>query len=127
VGRIQQVVGGKESEKAAGNLDGVGVVVGDEMNVAANAGVGGGAADFIHRAFLAGDGLDHFRPADEHVGAAFDHDEKIHQGGRVSGAPRARPGNNGNLRHHPGKQDVAKEYLAVSGEGVEPFLDAGAA
>ena len=119
VRRIKQVVGRKKGEKAAGDLDGVRVVVGHEMNVAADAGVGRGAADFIHRAFLAGDGLNHFRPADEHVGAALDHDDEIHQGRRIGRAARARPGHNGNLRHDAGKQDVAKKHLAVGGERVE--------
>jgi hypothetical protein len=40
-----------------------------------------GAADFVHGAFLAGDRLNDFRPANEHVGAALDHDDEIHQAG----------------------------------------------
>ena len=124
---IQQVVEREKREKATGDLDGMGVIVGDEMNVAADAGVCCGTADFVHCAFLARHCLNYFRPADEHVRAAFDHDDEIHQRGRISRAASAGSCHNCDLRHDAGKKDVAKKYLAVSGERVEPFLDARAA
>ncbi len=103
------------------------VVLGDEMNVAADAGVGQRAADFVHGAFLAGHGLDDFRPADEHVGGALDHDDEVHQGRRIGRAARARAGDDRDLRHHARDEHVAEEDLAVAGERIVAFLDARAA
>ncbi len=122
--RVLQIVRREIAQQTPRDLDRLGVIGGDEVDVAADAGVGGGAADFFHRAFLAGDGLNHFRAANEHIGHALDHDDEIHQRGRICRAARARPGDDRDLRHHAGNQHVPKKYLTISGERIEAFLDA---
>ena len=86
-----------------------------------------GAADLVHRAFLAGHGLDDFRPADEHVGGALDHDDEVHQGRGIGRAAGAGAGDDRDLRHDARDQHVAEKDLAVAGERIVAFLDARAA
>jgi hypothetical protein len=97
------------------------------MDVAADRGVGRGAADLVHGGDLTGGRFDHFRPADEHVGAGFCHNEKIHERRRVGRAAGAGSGDDGDLRDDAGEKDVAEEDLSVAGEREHAFLDAGAA
>ncbi len=77
--RIHYVVGRKERKDLVGNLDGVSVIFSNEMDVAADTGVGHRTANFVHGAFLAGDRLDHVRSADKHLRTAPDHDDEIHE------------------------------------------------
>ena len=69
--RIQHIVRGQKGKELPGDSNGVRIILRHEMNIAADAGIGRRAADFIHRAFLPRHRLNHFRPADKHVGAPF--------------------------------------------------------
>jgi hypothetical protein len=66
--RVLGVVGRQIAQQRLGDLDGVAVVFGDEVDIAADRGVHLGAADFIQAGGAAGDRLDHLRAGDEHVG-----------------------------------------------------------
>src|SRR5690606_629311 len=127
VGRVHDVVGRQEREELAGDVEGVVFVLGNEGDVAADGGVGGRAADFVHGDLGAGGGLDDVGAADEHLGVVPGHDDEVGEGGGVGGAAGAGAGDDGNLGDDAGEQDVFEEDLAVAGEGFVAFLDAGAA
>ena len=126
MGRVHDVVGRQEAEELLGKGNGVGVVAGDEVHVAADAGVCRRAADFVHGDDFTGGRLDDFGSADEHVGLLVHHDLEIGEGRGVSRAARARSGDDGDLGHDARGFDVLVEHLAVAGERADPFLDARA-
>ena len=103
------------------------VVFGDEVDVAADLGVGVGAGELVERGGLAGGGADDVRAADEHVRVLPRHDDEVGERGRVGGTAGAGAGDDRDLRDHAGGQHVAEEDLAVAGECLDAFLDAGAA
>ena len=74
-----------------------------------------------------GDGFDHARSGDEHVGRFLDHEDEVGYGGAVDRTTGARSHDAGDLGHNPAGPDIAVENLAVGGQGVHPFLDAGTA
>ena len=53
--------------------------------------MGLGAAQFLGRHDLVGDGLHHVRAGDEHVGRIADHEDEIGHGRRIDGAPAQGP------------------------------------
>ena len=55
------------------------------------------------------------------------HEDEVGQRGRIDVAARARSHDEGNLRDHPRRQDIALENLAIARERGDPLLDAGAA
>jgi hypothetical protein len=124
--RVLGIVGRHVAQQRLGDLDGVAVIIGDEVDVAADRGVHLGAADLIQAGGAAGDRLDDLRAGDEHVGVLPGHDDVVHQRRRVRRAPRARSGDDGDLWHHARQQHVVVEHLAVAGQRVHRFLDAGA-
>jgi hypothetical protein len=71
VGRVADVVARQEGEQAGGQGHGVAVVLGDEVDVAADRGMGGGAGELGEVGVFAGGGLDDVGPADEHVGVVL--------------------------------------------------------
>ena len=103
--------------------DGVLIVFGDEMGVAADRRVHFGAADFLHRRRAAGDGLDDFRSGQAHVGIVPRHDDEIHQRRGVGRATRAGAADDSDLGNNAGEQDVVVEHLAVAGKRIDTFLD----
>ncbi len=86
-----------------------------------------GAAELLRRHHLVRHGLHHVGAGDEHVGAVADHEDEVRHGGRIDVPPSARPHDDGDLRDHPGGDDVALEHLAVAAERRDALLDAGAA
>ena len=126
-GGIHQVVGRDEAQEPLDQRDGTGVVLGHKMDIAAHGGVGGRAADLLHRHRLAGGGLDDLGAADEHVRVLAGHDQEVGQGRAVGGPAGARPGDDRNLRNDARGQDVAEEHLAVAGKRIVALLDPGAA
>ena len=112
VRRIHHVVRGQIAEQTADDLERVRVVFRHEMNVPADGRVRRGAADFIHRAMFARDGLDDFRPRDEHLRVGLLHDDEVRQRRRIRRAARARSRDDGNLRHDAGRLHVAVENVA---------------
>ena len=103
------------------------VVLGDEVDVAGDLGVGVGGGELVERGGLAGGGLDDVRAADEHVGVLPRHDDEIGERGRVGGTTGAGAGDDGDLRDDAGGEHVAEEDLAVAGKRLDAFLDAGSA
>ena len=85
------------------DADGVALVLGDEMHVAADGGVHLGAADLVHRRRAPGHRLDDLRPGDEHLGVVAGHDDEVHQRRRVGGTAGARAADDGDLRHDAGQ------------------------
>gem|GEM_PF-4879990 len=71
--------------------------------------------------------LDDLRPGDEHVAGILDHKYPVGHGRRIDGPAGSGPHNGGNLRNHAGRHGIAIENLAVTGKGIDPFLDPGAA
>jgi hypothetical protein len=102
------------------------VRIGDEVDVAGNRTVGVGRADVFHGTDLARNRLDHVGSADEHVRLSANHDQEIHEGGRIGRTTCARTGDHRNLGNQARSRDVVVEHLAVTGEGVHTFLDARA-
>ena len=97
------------------------------MGHAALGGMDGGTAQFFLGDLFADDALDDSRAGQEHIRGILDHQGKIGQGGGVDGSAGAGSENAGNLRDHARSQNVPFENLAVSGQGVNSFLDACAA
>ena len=121
------VVRRQEGQQMLDQGDGVLVVFGDEVGVAADRGVHFGAADFGHGRGAAGDGLDDFRTGEEHLRVLARHDDEVHQRRRVGGTASTGAADDGDLGDDAGEQDVGVEDVAVTGEGVNAFLDTGAA
>ena len=126
VRRVGEVVGRQIREEFVHDFDGMGIVVGHEVDIAADRGVGGGTADFFDRGDLAGGGLDHLRSADEHARAGFPHDDEIHQRRGISRATGAGAGDHGDLRDDAGEEDIAEEDLSVTGKRENALLNARA-
>ena len=125
-GGFFQVVRGQEAEQALADLDGLLVVLGDEVNHAGVRHVRIGAAECLGGDLLAGDLLDDLGPGDEHLGLAG-HDDEVGQGRRVGRAAGAGPADQGDLGDGPGKFDIGEEDPAVARKRVDAFLDAGSA
>ena len=125
--RVLGVVRRQVAEQLAGKLDGMAVVAGDQMHVAADGGVHGGAADIVHRGLAPGDRLDDLGPGDEHAGIGLGHDDEVHQRRRIGRAAGAGSGDDRDLRHDPRQQHVVVEDAAIAGQRVDPFLDPGPA
>jgi len=124
--RIFSVVGRQIAQQRLGDLDRVTVILGDEVDIAADRGVHLGAADLVQTGGASGDRLDHLWASDEHVGVLLGHDDVVHQRRRIRRATGAGTGDDGDLRHHARQQHVVIEHLAVAGQSIHRFLDAGA-
>ena len=124
--RVFRIVRGQVGEQSLDDADRVGVVLGEEMDVAGDGGVHVGAADLLHRHHLAGHRLDHFGPGDEHVGVVAGHHDEIHQRRRIGRPARAGTAYDGDLRDDARQQDVHVKDGAVAGERVDALLDARA-
>ena len=103
------------------------LIVGREMGHAALGGMDGCAAELLLVHDLAGHALDDGRAGQEHVGGIFHHEGKVGQGRAVDGTAGAGTHNEADLRDDAAREDVALEDLAEAGQGVDAFLDAGAA
>ena len=73
-----------------------------------------GAAEILERHVLAGHGLDHVGPGDEHVAGALDHEGEVGDRGGVDRAARARAHDQRDLRddargHHVAVEDLGEE------------------
>ncbi len=55
------------------------------------------------------------------------HDHKVCDGGGINRTASAGAHDGGNLGYHPAGHHVAPKYLRVSSQGIDAFLDAGAA
>jgi len=121
------VVIGDVLEDFADDMEGVILILSQEVRDTRNGGVGDGSAQcFVVHDFI-GNRFDHFRSGDVHVPHALGHDDKVLQGGRVNAAAGAGSHNNADLRHHTRSLNVAVEYLAIGIQAVDAFLDARAA
>ena len=85
------------------------------------------AAELLEPDLLAGHGLDHVGPGDEHVRRAVDHEREVGERGRVDGAARARAHDQRDLRYHAGRHHVAVEDLGEQAERDHALLDPRAA
>jgi hypothetical protein len=127
VGRVAEVVRWQIVEQPLAELDGMPVVLGDEMDVSRDRRVGIGGGELFERGGLAGGGLDDIGTADEHVGVPARHDDEVGERGRVGGTAGAGTGDDGDLRNDSGGEHIAEEDLAVAGECLDAFLDARSA
>gem|GEM_PF-5058313 len=89
--------------------------------------VGRRAPEVLARDLLVGDGLDHVRPRDVHVGGALHHAHEVRDRRAVDGAAGAGPDDGRDLGHDAGGLGVAPEDLRVAPEALDAFLDARAA
>ena len=89
--------------------------------------MGHGAAQVLLADGLAGDALDDLRAGDEHVGGVLHHEDEVGHGRGIDRAAGGGSHDGRNLRNDPAGDGVAVEDLAVAGQGVHPFLDAGPA
>ena len=101
------------------------LVGGHEGGHARLGGVAHGAPQLLERHVLAGDGLDHVGPGDEHVRGALDHEDEVGHGRGVDGAARAGAHDHADLGDHPRGRHVAVEDAAVGVQGDDPLLDPG--
>ena len=86
-----------------------------------------GTSQFFGCDILVSDRFDHAGACDKHVRGFLHHEDEVRYGGAVDGSAGAGAHDAGNLGHHPAGSDVAVENLAVGGQRVDTFLDAGAA
>lgn len=84
------------------------------------------AADSLVRSSFTGHRLDDVGAGDEHLGHAAGHEHEVSQRGAVGRAARAGAEYNADLGDHAGRAGVTAEDAAVSGQGGDTFLDAGA-
>jgi hypothetical protein len=95
------IVGREITQELAGDVERVAIIVGDEVDIAADAAVHRGTADLVHGDVAPGHRLDHLRPGDEELGVLPGHDDPVHQRRRISRAAGAGPGDHRDLRHDP--------------------------
>ena len=76
---------------------------------------------------LAGNGLHHSGTCQEHIRGVFHHKNEVGQSRRINGTACAGAKNAADLRYHAAGKDVALEYLAVTSQRADAFLDACAA
>ena len=126
-GRIVQIVRREIAEKFADHGETFGVVAGNEMGDAAGGVVGHRAAEFLLGDFLVGDGLDHVRARDEHVGRVARHENKIRDRRRIDRAAGAGAHNRADLRDHTAGKRIAQENFGVARERHHSLLNARAA
>ena len=86
-----------------------------------------GPAEFLGRDLLVGHGLDDVGPGDEHIRRILDHEDEVGHRGRVHGAAGTRAHDERNLRDDARSEHVALEYVGVTAERHDAFLDARAA
>ena len=117
VGRGQEV---DEAAKLEQRLD---IVLEGEVGDPRPLAMGERAAELLMGDVLMGDRAHHIRPGHEHVGAVLDHEDEVGHRRRIDRPARAGAHDQGDLRHHPGRQDVALEHLGIAGERGHPLLD----
>ena len=86
-----------------------------------------GAAEVLLVDFFAGHALDDGRAGQEHVGRILDHEGEVGQGRGIDCSAGAGTEDAADLGDYAGTQDVALEDFAETGQGIDAFLDAGAA
>ena len=87
----------------------------------------GGAAELLGGDDLVGDGLHHVGPGDEHVARVLHHEDEVGHGRRIDVAAGAGAHDDGDLRDHAGRNDVAAEHVGIARECGDALLDARAA
>ena len=97
------------------------------MRHSALGGVDHGPAELLLRDFFAGDALYDGGSGKEHVRGILDHEGEVSEGGGVYRSAGAGAEDAADLRHDTGGKNVALKDVAVAGEGVDAFLDAGSA
>ena len=112
----------EEVEEGAGAEQGVHVVFARDVRHARHRRVRPGAAELVEGDLLVRHRLDDVGARDEEVRRVLHHDDEVGDGGRVDGAPRARPHDDRQLRHDPRRQHVALEDLGVAAQRVDPLL-----
>ena len=125
--RHLEVVLRQEADQVADVLEARLLVLGSEVRDAGLRVVGHRAAERLELDLLAGDGLDHLGPGDEHVRGLLHHEDEVGHRGRVDGAARARAHDHRDLRDHARALDVADEDVAVGAERDDALLDPRAA
>ena len=112
------------AEQVFGDGDGVLVVLGQKVRVAADRCVHLSTTDFGHGGGATRHRLDDFRASQEHVRILARHDHEVHERGRIRRAAGTGAQNDGNLRHNAGQQNVVVEHVSITGQRVYAFLNA---
>lgn len=86
-----------------------------------------GAAEFFCRDFFRRDRFDDRRAGEEHVRRIFNHEYKVHQGRAINGTTGTGPHDDGQLRNDAGSRRIVHKDAAETGQGIDAFLNAGAA
>ena len=124
--RVGVVVARQVGQQLADVVEGVLLAGGDVVRRARLGHVGVGAAEFLHRDVLTGDGLDDVGAGDEHLAGLVDHDDEVGQRGGVHVPARCGAHDQRDLRDDARGEDVVAEDLAVEAERDDALLDAGA-
>jgi len=122
---IVQIVEWQKTHQFADHGQAFGVVSRDEMSYAAGRIVRHGSAQILFGNILVRNRLDHVRAGDKHVRSVPRHENKIGDGRRIHGAPRARAHDGADLRDHSARQRVAQKNIGITRERPHAFLNAG--
>ena len=97
------------------------------MRDTALGGVHGSAAQLLLVHHLTGYALHHGRPGEKHIRGVFYHQGKVREGGGIHRTAGAGTHDAADLRDHSAGEDIPFEDFPVAGQGIDAFLDAGAA
>ena len=126
-GAVLQVVAGQKTQKVAHLVDAFLFSLVDKVGHAAAGGMGCRAAQFLVGHLFTGDRLDHLGAGDVHLAGALDHEHEIGDGRGVYRAAGRRPNDHRYLGNDARVHGVAQKDVAVGGQAIDAFLDAGAA
>ncbi len=86
-----------------------------------------GAAELFGGHDFIGHGLHHVGAGDEHVAGVLHHEDEVGHRRRIDVAAGARAHDDGDLRDHARRNDVAAEHIGIACERSDALLDARAA
>ena len=125
--RVFHVVLGQEGEELADTVQGRFFARDAEMGDTRLGGVRHRATELFMSDLFTGNGADHVGSGDVHLAGALDHEDEVHDRGRIDAAAGGGSGADGDLRHQSGRERVAQEDFSVAAQGGHAFLDSRAA
>ena len=124
--RVFDVVGGQITQHKPRQGHRILIGGGGEVRGAADREMDIRAAQALCVDHLAGDGFDHVRAGEEHIGGFLNHNQHVSEGRGVGRPTRARAHHYADLRHNARVLGVAAEDLSVSAQAVHGLLNARA-